>query len=101
MCERGGATAAKPGDGLLCVAGEVHVLLALPIVLTDVHGGREALQEQVDRGDRTSIRDGRNRLAQSRKQASQSLGAWVGDVVLSEELTPQLAWLRTIDQLDS
>src|SRR5262249_12843230 len=89
MCERGGATAAKPGDGLLCVGGEVRMRLALPIVLTDVHDGWEVLQEPVDRGDRASVRDGRNRLAQSRKQASQSLGAWVGDVVLAEELPSQ------------
>lgn len=100
MCERGGATAAKPGDGLLCVGGEVRMGLALPIVLTDVHDGWEVLQEPVDRGDRASVRDGRNRLAQSRKQASQSLGAWVGDVVLAEELPSQLAWLLTVDQLD-
>src|SRR5437667_2264847 len=100
MCERGGATAAKPGDGLFCVAGEVQMPLALPIVLTDVHGGREVLQEEVDRADRTAVRDGRHRLAQSRKQACQILGTRVGDLVLAEELSPQLAWLLTVDQLD-
>ena len=51
MCERGGTAAAKPGDGLLCVAGEVQVRHAFPIVLTDVDVGWEVLQEQVDGGD--------------------------------------------------
>jgi hypothetical protein len=38
----------RPGGGLLSVAREGQVLLALPVVLTHTHRRREVLQEQVD-----------------------------------------------------
>lgn len=100
MREGRGATAAEPGDGLLSVAAEVQVLLALPVVLADVHHGREAFQQQVDGSDRSAVRDGSDRLAQGREETFQLAGVRFGYVVLAEELPPQLAGLVTVDQFD-
>lgn len=98
--ESRGAAAAEPSDGFLSVAGEVQVRLALPVVLADVDRGREAFQEQVDGGGRSGVRDGRDRLAQGPEETFEFVGVRFGDVVLAEELSPQLAGLVTVDQFD-